>query len=239
MVADQRVYVTCHFCGNPTLKSPWEIARHDKLFCNKACYEAWRLEQSGAEERPCTNCGKLRRFSIDKLKRNSQFFCSTECRDIWRSQQIRGDKHPNWKGLVTLTCDGCGKSFQRKREKIRATQKHFCTERCMFDYMSREQRGEHHPYWSGGRFPYFGENWYEQRRKTRERDNYTCQHCSKTEQEIAKHLHVHHILPRGDGGTNELDNLISLCHSCHLKAEWAYARSKGLTLRTLNLSRPE
>ena len=29
---------------------------------------------------------------------------------------------------------------------------------------------------------------------------------------------VHHKLPLADGGTNENCNLVSLCHSCHMKA---------------------
>ena len=29
---------------------------------------------------------------------------------------------------------------------------------------------------------------------------------------------VHHKLPLADGGTHEKNNLVSLCHSCHMKA---------------------
>jgi len=43
------------------------------------------------------------------------------------------------------------------------------------------------------------------------RDNYTCVNCGQTGGE----LHVHHILARAEGGTNDLTNLVSLCASCH------------------------
>lgn len=45
------------------------------------------------------------------------------------------------------------------------------------------------------------------------RDGYTCQICG------AKHtrLEVHHIKYRSQGGTDDLDNLITLCESCHKK----------------------
>ena len=44
-----------------------------------------------------------------------------------------------------------------------------------------------------------------------DRDNYTCQCCGK------KHvrLEVHHIIFRSLGGSDELDNLITLCEKCH------------------------
>ena len=43
------------------------------------------------------------------------------------------------------------------------------------------------------------------------RDKYTCQHC-KTKQST---LEVHHIVFRNNGGSDEPDNLITLCRHCH------------------------
>lgn len=44
-----------------------------------------------------------------------------------------------------------------------------------------------------------------------DRDNYTCQCCGK------KHarLEVHHIIYRSNGGSDDLENLITLCKDCH------------------------
>ena len=44
-----------------------------------------------------------------------------------------------------------------------------------------------------------------------QRDNRKCQVCGK---EYSGQ--VHHILPRSQGGTNELSNLIILCGKCHM-----------------------
>jgi len=30
-----------------------------------------------------------------------------------------------------------------------------------------------------------------------------------------KELHVHHVVPRSEGGTNDLSNLVTLCSRCH------------------------
>ncbi len=45
------------------------------------------------------------------------------------------------------------------------------------------------------------------------RDNYTCQ-CCKTKKGT---LHVHHIIYRSNGGSDKMENLITLCEDCHKK----------------------
>ena len=47
------------------------------------------------------------------------------------------------------------------------------------------------------------------------RDNYTCQECGATKEDGAK-LHIDHIIPVSKGGTDELDNLQTLCDKCNL-----------------------
>ena len=44
-----------------------------------------------------------------------------------------------------------------------------------------------------------------------DRDSYTCQLCGKKH----THLEVHHIIWRSQDGSDELDNLITLCKDCH------------------------
>lgn len=45
------------------------------------------------------------------------------------------------------------------------------------------------------------------------RDNYTCQYCRGKHKDSK--LEVHHIVFRSHGGSDEADNLITLCHTCH------------------------
>jgi len=42
------------------------------------------------------------------------------------------------------------------------------------------------------------------------RDGYRCTTCGAT-----RDLHVHHIVPRREGGPDELSNLVTLCFTCH------------------------
>ncbi|GAB7057357.1 hypothetical protein JCM16163A_41060 [Paenibacillus sp. YK5] len=50
----------------------------------------------------------------------------------------------------------------------------------------------------------------ELRQQILERDGKKCSKCSSKQK-----LHVHHIVHREDGGSNEPDNLITLCDICH------------------------
>lgn len=44
-----------------------------------------------------------------------------------------------------------------------------------------------------------------------DRDNYTCQYCGAKN----TRLEVHHVVFKSQGGSDDLDNLVTLCESCH------------------------
>lgn len=75
----------------------------------------------------------------------------------------------------------------------------------------------------------YGPNWLEQRLKTLDRDGHRCRTCG-AEGRPGSGLHVHHIRPFRDYGyvpgqneaylqANTLENLVTLCPSCHRRAE--------------------
>lgn len=53
---------------------------------------------------------------------------------------------------------------------------------------------------------------YNERYFVLERDNYTCQCCGKSKDKV---LQTHHIIYRSNGGSNRVDNLITVCTDCH------------------------
>jgi len=57
----------------------------------------------------------------------------------------------------------------------------------------------------------YPENWNELSNAAKRRDGYKCTDCGASGVE----LHVHHIVPLSKGGTNDLDNLTTLCSHCH------------------------
>jgi len=76
----------------------------------------------------------------------------------------------------------------------------------------------------------YGPNWPKQRDLARARDGYRCQICGQPEGDKAHH--VHHKIPfrmfESVEQANQLANLITLCNSCHRKAETAVRVKSGL-----------
>lgn len=60
----------------------------------------------------------------------------------------------------------------------------------------------------------YGSDWNDKlRREIRKRDNYTCQECKITEDDLGKPLDVHHV--NDDQHNNKSENLLALCPACH------------------------
>jgi len=79
--------------------------------------------------------------------------------------------------------------------------------------------GQDHPNWRGGKSVYDavkrqlpGPSWNTVR--DRHLDD-RCANCGESDE-----LELHHIVPILSGGTNEGWNLLTLCQSCHYRAEW-------------------
>jgi hypothetical protein len=57
--------------------------------------------------------------------------------------------------------------------------------------------------------------WSKIRQRVLDRDDHTCQGC----QIKIDRFHIHHIVPKKQGGQDFYDNLITLCPKCHKKYE--------------------
>jgi len=94
------------------------------------------------------------------------------------------------------------------------------------------KHGKLHPNYIDGRTDNFGysRKFLNLKLTIRERDNYICQNCDMTEEEhiivLGSALEVHHI--DYDKTNNKKDNLITLCKSCNIRAN--YNRSHWLAI---------
>lgn len=61
--------------------------------------------------------------------------------------------------------------------------------------------------------------WTKQRWLALERDDFTCQYCGQRAPDVT--LHVDHKVPVVDGGTDDLENLVTACAACNLGREAA------------------
>lgn len=84
--------------------------------------------------------------------------------------------------------------------------------------------------WKGGHRKYRGPGWQQARKLCLERDGYTCTKCGRTNAEELKLRHrqlsVHHIIPWEESRDSSLDNLTTLCQSCHMETEHANGRHR-------------
>jgi transposase len=96
------------------------------------------------------------------------------------------------------------------------------------------REGKHHPKWNGGSFSY-GSGWSETKReRVRELDNHQCVDCDMTQEDHqSEHgckLHVHHLIKARDiddaEERNAVDNLVTLCMSCHKR--WEQVSKAGI-----------
>ena len=58
--------------------------------------------------------------------------------------------------------------------------------------------------------PEYPTNWDEIRKEVLELDQHTCQNCRSK----STRLHIHHITPLSERGSNDAYNLVTLCEEC-------------------------
>ncbi len=144
----------------------------------------------------------------------------------WVSETMSGEDHYNYKGKIEKVCENCGEVYGAY--PYRADRRMFCSPSCRHESFYMLLGGEKNPHWKGGYESYYGPNWEAQRKKARRRDNFQCESCGVSEDEMDRELDVHHIAPFrtfvvGDEAdyeeANRLKNLVSLCSSCHQQWE--------------------
>ena len=190
----------CKACGNRFVVYPSQPWRSD--YCSLECSP----RHIANKEKVCEYCGKgFVAFSHRAVIEGK--YCSRQC--LYDSNNSNTVVH----------CCICEKPIPSSPRRSNRSSRHFCSPECK----SIGQSGEGNPAWNGGAGSYRGPNWWKQRQLARKRDAFTCQQCGITEEEIGQSLDVHHIKPfrlfDDYKAANALDNLVSLCHLCHLTVE--------------------
>ena len=120
-----------------------------------------------------------------------------------------------------VSCLQCGKKVEMPQWYAgHGLRMHFCSTACRQAWAAEIPSGDITlPKLRGNR----GGNWVLQARKARQRDGFACQVCARNEEELGRQLDVHHMIPyknfKSNIEANRLENLISLCASCHAKME--------------------
>ena len=159
----------------------------------------------------CVECSQL--FN-QKWKGRGRKFCSQACYKKYYGRQdgVMAEK----------TCPECGKLFKpHKAGQVR------CSRKCFEKSHATAMAGDSNPSWLDGRSYdkrcHRGLDWDTQKKKAYERDKYTCQNCGvkcvgrngMNKSNSHRLIQCHHIVFWSEAQDNSLENLITLCVSCH------------------------
>jgi 5-methylcytosine-specific restriction endonuclease McrA len=163
-------------------------------------------------------CGK--EYKVGKSRKDRAKFCSTACYYASRKKPPK-PKEDKYTKLVKYCrigssnmieyCKQCGKVFRHEKKRV------FCSSECSQQYQidhavrhprNRNRRKSKSTEFSRNRLLAFA------------RDKYRCQYCGvglngKTSYGESVTLHADHIRPKVDGGSDELNNLVTACQECN------------------------
>lgn len=166
----------------------------------------------------CQNCGDQ---FVTYIYRKPKF-CSQQCaNEVLACRPKPRLRKPEIH--ITKPCAYCGHDYHTTTHQERLRGSKYCSQQCKWDAMSEIRQGKNNPNYSGGHTREYGPNWPRQRRKAVRRDSHQCRVCGyHSGGNII--LDVHHLKPiksfNGDyRKANALNNLITLCRTCHPKVE--------------------
>lgn len=253
-----RVGLPCKFCEKPLSPHvekkngiPYYGRNRGAGFCSLSCwYEYTKSTKKRQKRRICRVCGKdffsnlktcskpcgyafrkmtTVRISLICLECSASFigqtrkakFCSNLCRITYN------------RAMIEKECLICSKKFKRTWGAIKRTTKSYCSTSCA----KEGSRGEQHYNWRGGHDPNRGPSWIRLAATIRERDNFKCRRCRKTQKENGQKLSVDHIFPwrmfANKEEANNPNNLVALCRSCHA---WKTISAEAPMLRGDNIN---
>ncbi|WP_254763601.1 HNH endonuclease [Natrinema marinum] len=173
--------------------------------------------KGGKETATCTCCGSTFSFYPSSKK---GIYCSACVEGV---DGLLPENYAEKGERVVTECRACGESLEVRPARLeRQKRGPFCTLECYGDWLSENVVGPEHHQWEGGSINY-GQKWWQIRSRALERDDYECQHCGADDEELGRNPDVHHLQPVRSfehvEDAHTMDNVITLCRSCHRRAE--------------------
>jgi len=226
----------CPVCQIQYQADPKRLKHGRQTTCSRKCSYILR---SNLIKKPkvsfvCPVCQKPFEKLNSQLKSSQKVYCSQPCaykgRSLGFSKRIVNKPYrikQSRQKTVIVQCQSCKKDIQT----IPSLQdrKKFCSLKCQSDLQRQNMKGSNNFMWIDGRSYqkrcYRGSDWEKQRLAAYKRDNYTCQCCgvkcvgrkSLSPSNSTKLIQCHHRVFWSEKPDNSLENLVTLCVSCHAK----------------------
>lgn len=225
---------SCNYCGK-------YYKKQNKKFCSMNCFNYFRNKNNVVKK--CINCKKI-------ICRKSKYRCK-QCARIGKNnamfgkhrsnfvkekirKKLLGRKNPHKDNCLCVFCKAKMGEYRGKNNFCWKGGDAYCMDcghktsarlckRCRNCYDKSKFR-EGNPNWKNGISfePYSLEFTEELKKQIRQRDNFICQKCFKSQeqelQELNCNLDNHHI--NYDKKNCNKDNLITLCRSCNAKVNF-------------------
>jgi len=204
-----------------------ELKNWQKKYCSRNCANKGNSEQNSESKKGKNNpmYGKVAWNKGIPRTLEQKLEHSTKMKESYKTKTKKGFQKGNKtktqyrKGHTSLyKGKKMSKEFCKKvtEGKLKSEYKHSLETKIK---QKKQKLGSKNFNWRGGvtlenRSRFNTLEWRGVTKKCRERDNYTCQKCNKK-----RSIEVHHIIPWRITKDDSLDNLVTLCKSCHLKIE--------------------
>jgi len=171
----------------------------------------------------CKQCGKTREVYPYRAEKEFPDGTSETCKKCMDKKQ-------------KVSCSWCGEELVRHNYRVSQSENFFCDHTCFGKWRSKNIVGEKHPNYKEGYTFEYGDKWSQIREDVIERDDEKCKNCGVSRERYLSEnnidLDVHHKTPRkafieenkGIEKANEMNNLETLCRSCHMSKEWSECR---------------
>lgn len=228
----------CNRCGAEF------YSNYAKKYCSAECHDR-AISHIGANYRGAketTNCEICEEeFEYCPSEKPGKFCGTCVETESWRhSREIEKENDPRWKGgKLILSCEVCDVTVERHPSEVTG-EATLCSRDCLKDWVSDAFTGDGHPNWCGGGNEAYGSRWNPVRERALERDGYACVVCGTDADDLGRNPDVHHLAPvrvfvesplLTVDDAHTLDNVVSLCPSCHRRAEFGHLSRAELRWR--------
>ena len=141
----------------------------------------------------CKNCGET--FAT-RPHIKQRVFCSIDCRDGFR-KKLTGSKNPMY-NRAEMPCENCGKPMQVTSAYLKGKKVGYCSKECGKEAFRKKIAKVKRTNNRRGK------------QAARIRDGGKCVICG-----FSHATAVHHIIPKRSGGTDRVENLVTLCPNHH------------------------